>query len=262
MVGVMFDVRRKMIGLFCLMLPVLLLGVAARATTPAMTTVSDTIYRADGRPAGGSVLISWPAFSTIDGATIGAATKSITLGAQGALLVDLVPNIGATPAGVYYSVVFHLDDGTSRTEYWIVPTTSPVTVAAVRAALGTAASAAQMASRQYVDVALAAKANDAGVVHLSGNETIAGIKQFSSALTVPLPSQPSDAVNKEYVDGLVINTGNGSYVSKNGDSMSGPLTLSAERSEIRRGVYDRLINVAITVAISAAIALHDHLGLK
>ena len=35
-----------------------------------------------------------------------------------------------------------------------------------------------------------------------------------------------------------------------------------ERSEIRRGVYDRLINVAITVAVSAAIALHDHLGLK
>ena len=35
-----------------------------------------------------------------------------------------------------------------------------------------------------------------------------------------------------------------------------------ENNDIRRGVYDRLINVAITVAISAAIALHDHLGLK
>jgi hypothetical protein len=35
-----------------------------------------------------------------------------------------------------------------------------------------------------------------------------------------------------------------------------------EKSDIRRGVYDRLINVAITVAISAAIALHDHFGLK
>jgi hypothetical protein len=35
-----------------------------------------------------------------------------------------------------------------------------------------------------------------------------------------------------------------------------------ERSEIRRGVYDRIVNEAITAAISAAIALHDHWGIK
>jgi hypothetical protein len=35
-----------------------------------------------------------------------------------------------------------------------------------------------------------------------------------------------------------------------------------ERNDIRRSVYDRLVNAAITIAISAAIALHDHLGLK
>ena len=35
-----------------------------------------------------------------------------------------------------------------------------------------------------------------------------------------------------------------------------------EKNDIRRSVYDRLVNAAITVAISAAIALHDHLGLK
>lgn len=35
-----------------------------------------------------------------------------------------------------------------------------------------------------------------------------------------------------------------------------------EHSDIRRSVYDRLVNAAIAVAISAAIALHDHLGLK
>lgn len=35
-----------------------------------------------------------------------------------------------------------------------------------------------------------------------------------------------------------------------------------EKNDIRRGVYDRLINAAITVAISAAIAMHDHLGFK
>jgi hypothetical protein len=35
-----------------------------------------------------------------------------------------------------------------------------------------------------------------------------------------------------------------------------------ERNDIRRSVYDRLVNAAITIAISAAIALHDHLGVK
>ncbi len=35
-----------------------------------------------------------------------------------------------------------------------------------------------------------------------------------------------------------------------------------ERSEIRRSVHDRILNAVITVIISAAIALHDHLGLK
>src|SRR4029077_13495122 len=35
-----------------------------------------------------------------------------------------------------------------------------------------------------------------------------------------------------------------------------------EKSEIRRNVYDRIVNAAITVAISAAIALHDHWGIK
>ena len=35
-----------------------------------------------------------------------------------------------------------------------------------------------------------------------------------------------------------------------------------EKSEIRRSVYDRIVNAAITVVISAAIALHDHWGIK
>jgi hypothetical protein len=35
-----------------------------------------------------------------------------------------------------------------------------------------------------------------------------------------------------------------------------------ERNDIRRSVYDRLVNAAITVVISALIALHDHVGLR
>jgi hypothetical protein len=35
-----------------------------------------------------------------------------------------------------------------------------------------------------------------------------------------------------------------------------------EKNDIRRSVYDRLVNAAIAMAISAVIALHDHLGFK
>jgi hypothetical protein len=38
--------------------------------------------------------------------------------------------------------------------------------------------------------------------------------------------------------------------------------VSLERSEIRRSVYDRIVNAAITAAISAAIAMHDRWGIK
>ncbi|GAC1435455.1 MAG: hypothetical protein NVS1B11_29750 [Terriglobales bacterium] len=35
-----------------------------------------------------------------------------------------------------------------------------------------------------------------------------------------------------------------------------------EKSEIRRSVYDRMVNAVITIAISVAIAMRDHLSLK
>ncbi len=35
------------------------------------------------------------------------------------------------------------------------------------------------------------------------------------------------------------------------------VTDSDERNDIKRGVYDRLLNAVITVAISMVIALHD-----
>jgi hypothetical protein len=34
-----------------------------------------------------------------------------------------------------------------------------------------------------------------------------------------------------------------------------------ERSEIRRSVYDRIVNAAIAVIISMVVAMHDHLGI-
>ncbi len=152
---------------------------------PATTHVSDTVYRADGKPASGTVLISWPAFTTTDSKPVAAGSESVVLGPEGEFAADLVPNVGATPAGSYYVVVFQLET-VVRTEYWMVGATSPTTISAVRATPGSGTATAPV-SKQYVDNAI--------------------------------------AVNKAYVDSAVASVGSGSYVAKSGDSMNGPLTL-------------------------------------
>ena len=85
--------------------------------TPATTTVADIVYRADGGLAGGTLLISWPTFSTAAGQSVAAGRKSVTLGPGGALSVALVPNTGATPAGTFYTVVYQLDDSSTPPRY-------------------------------------------------------------------------------------------------------------------------------------------------
>src|SRR5205814_605396 len=172
--------------LFCLLLCVLA-GLVSQAQSPVTTTVSDTVYRADGTPAAGTLLISWPAFTTASGQAVAAGTKSATLGAAGALSVALVPTASATPANTVYTVVYQLDDRTVKTEFWSVPTTSPTTVAAVRTILGSAGSANPPVTKQYVDAALASKADDSAVVHVSGAETISGTKQFAVSPVFPTP---------------------------------------------------------------------------
>ncbi len=201
---------------------------SARAQSgPATTTVSDTVYRADGTPARGVLLISWGPFTTATGVPVAAGNLSTTLGAGGVLQVSLVANAGATPSSAYYQVVYQLDDGTVRTEYWLVPTSSPANLAAVRATPGSGVTA-QLASQQYVNAAVATKATDSAVVHLAGAETIVGTKEFTVPPSVPAPAASGDAANKAYVDASVAAVGSGSYVAKSGDTMTGPLLLPAD----------------------------------
>jgi hypothetical protein len=240
----MFDARRRQLGwLFFFLLQAGIL----HGQGPATTVVSDVVFRADSTPAAGTLLISWPAFVTANGEAVAAGTKSVTLGPQGALSVALIPNTGVTPANVLYFVVFHLDDGTTKTEYWLVPTTSPTTIAAIRTTLGSTGSATQLASRQYVDLAVAAKASDAVVVHKTGGETIAGSKEFSAPPSVPTPVLATDAANKGYVDGAVANSGSGSYVSKAGDSMSGPLMLSGDPTAPNHAATRHYVDTGLAV---------------
>lgn len=103
------DERRPFGRLFCLAI-MIAVALAAFGQGPTMTTVSDTVYRADGTPAGGTLLISWPAFSTAGGQAVAAGNISVTLGSGGSLNVNLVPNADATPPNTVYTVVYQLND--------------------------------------------------------------------------------------------------------------------------------------------------------
>jgi len=82
----------------------------------ATTQVTDTVYRGDGTPAGGTVIVSWTAFTTAAGQAVPSGTTSSTI-TNGALSMALVPNAGSTPMGTYYTAVYHLDDGSVSREF-------------------------------------------------------------------------------------------------------------------------------------------------
>ena len=213
------------ISLALALLIALTLSTNLHAQGPALTTISDTVYRADGTAASGTVLISWPSFQTAEGDAVAAGNLSVTIGPLGAFVAQLVPNVGASPAGTYYVVVFQLDDGTVRKEYWAVPATSPTTIAGVLTTPGTGLGNLAV-TQGYVNAAVAAE--DATVVHLAGTETITGTKQFTAPPSLPAPVGANDAANKGYVDAAVGNVGSGAYVPLAGGTMTGPLTLPAD----------------------------------
>jgi len=97
--------------LFCWALCLVFVANRASSQTPQLTTVSDTVFQADGSPAAGTLLISWPAFIAAGGATVAAGSKSVALGTNGSLSVQLAPNVGATPSGTVYTVTYRQEVG-------------------------------------------------------------------------------------------------------------------------------------------------------
>jgi hypothetical protein len=140
-----------------MLIGVLLAAYTASAVAQVTTTqVTDTVYHADGTTATGTVLISWPSFTTSSGQAVPSGNTSATIAAGGALNVALAPNSGANPVGTYYTVIFHLDDGSVSRQYWVVPASaSAVRISAIESTVLPASVAMQTVSKNYVDTAIA-----------------------------------------------------------------------------------------------------------
>jgi len=66
------------LSLVLVLLMALSLPTRLQAQGPALTTISDTVYRADGTAALGTVLISWPSFQTAEGDMVAAGNLSVS----------------------------------------------------------------------------------------------------------------------------------------------------------------------------------------
>ena len=172
---------------FALLLP----RLATADHSPTLCQISDTVYRADGKPAQGTVVILWSEFTTAAGEPIAAGSLTVQLGQQGQFNAALAPNSGATPAGSYYRVTYKLADGTTSSETWSVPATQTTTIGAIRSKLLPANQAVQFISRDYAD---------SHYVGLVSDQVVSGVKTFASSPSVPAPQNPTDAANKAYVD--------------------------------------------------------------
>ncbi len=199
---------RVAIGLMAVAWAVLPPRATAQVNT---TTVQGTIYRADGTAASGTLLVSWPAFTTPENQAIAAGNTSAAIGADGFVSLNLLPNANALPAGSYYTAVYHLSDGTVNQEYWVVPASATASVAAVRAQLEPSTEAVQAVSQAYVQSAISS---------LSGSF----LPLAGGTLTGPLtlnndPAASSQAATKHYADQLAA-----ANLPLAGGTLTGPLT--------------------------------------
>jgi len=109
--------------------------------TPPLTTISDTLFNADGTFFNGVVVISWPTFEASDTSNVAAETLNVKV-TNGVLYVQLVPTTNADTAAVY-TVNYTSLGVTQYSEAWAVPpSTLALRVRDVRLAPGTVSGSA------------------------------------------------------------------------------------------------------------------------
>src|ERR1700722_1776805 len=109
--------------------------------TPPLTTISDTLFNADGTYFNGVAVISWPSFEASDTSNVAAETLNVPIN-SGILYVQLVPTTNANTAAVY-TVQFTSLGVTQFTEAWAVaPSTINLRVRDVELAPGSVSGSA------------------------------------------------------------------------------------------------------------------------
>jgi hypothetical protein len=98
---------------------------------PALTTISDVLFKADGTRFNGLVQITWLSFDSATGASIAQQSTTVRI-IDGNLFVQLTPTSNATPLAQYL-VLYESDGKIQFQETWnVTPSTTPLRVRDVR----------------------------------------------------------------------------------------------------------------------------------
>ncbi len=131
---------------------------------PALTTIQDSLYRADGSRFTGTMFITWSSFQAGDTSNIATANLTLPI-VNGVLSVALVPTTTAS-AGAQYNITYNQNGVNQFTQVWAVPPSSvPLRVNAVLVSTGTVVGPAPVTSPVLIsdvvgltnDLALAAQ---------------------------------------------------------------------------------------------------------
>jgi hypothetical protein len=209
--------------------------LSAQVTT---TSIQGIVYRADGSLAQGTIVVSWPAFSTAAGQAVAAGSVAANIGTNGTVSLNLAPNQGAYPDGTYYTAVYHLNDGTVTKEYWVIPAAATAAISSIRAQLAPATVAVQSVSKSYVDSSISSITGS----YLSlGGGTMSG-----SLLLNGDPTSGSQAATKHYADTLAA-----AQLPLTGGTLTGALNAPSlsvtSGAEIRGQLNAATLNGEITV---------------
>ena len=142
-----------------------LMMAAMTQAQPALTTIQDILYRADGTRFNGEIFISWNAFQAGDTSNIATAQVKLPI-VNGVLNVQLVPTTTAS-AGANYQVTYNSEGQFQFSQVWAVPpSTIPLKVSAVLLSSGTVIG------------------GGGGAGNLTGNIPISQVTGLTSALAV------------------------------------------------------------------------------
>ena len=100
-------------------IPMISLFPGMLVAAPPLTTIQDTLYKADGSRFEGVVAIEWKSFEATDTSAIQQQRIEVRV-TSGSLRVQLVPTTTAVPVA-YYSVRYNSNGRTQFSEYWSVP---------------------------------------------------------------------------------------------------------------------------------------------
>ncbi len=182
----------------------ILVGAAAAWAQPPLTTIQDTIYKADGTRMNATAVITWYSFEAGDHSAIGMQTISVPI-VNGNLYVQLVPNTNAVPSQPY-NVEYSSDGMIQFGETWMVPpSTSPLRIRDVRTGTTTGGAGGLTGGGGGVASGPVTEANVTGLLPDLSARPLKGSTYVPGRVAIVDPTGALDTISGNFNDCVYVN---------------------------------------------------------